>query len=79
MAPLENFLTDKEKARARKRMKILRLLKNGLTVREVAKRLEVSTATVIKTKKCFTKRKQKKEPGENMDLSSKTARRWVWG
>jgi len=79
MSSLENFLTDKEKTRARKRMGILRLLRSGLTVREVAKRLEVSTATVIKTKKCFSKRKQKREPGENMDLSSKTARRWVWG
>ena len=79
MPSLENFLTDKEKNRVRKRMKILRLLKNGLTVRAVAKRLKVSTATVIKTKKCFPNRKQKKELGENTEIPSATARRWIWG
>lgn len=90
MPSLENFLTNKEKARVRKRMEILRLLKSGLTVREVARRLKVSTATVIKIKKYFTphqnsgvgfsERKQKIKSGENFDLSSKiSARRWIWG
>lgn len=80
MSSLENFLTNKEKARARKRMEILRLLKSGLTVREVARRLKVSTATVIKIKKYFSERKQKIKSGESIDVPSKiSARRWIWG
>lgn len=80
MPSLEKFFTKKEKERALKRFKILKLLKNGLTVREVAKRLQVSTATVVKTRQCFTKRKQGKKI-KRSTLSSKKMpdRRWVWG
>lgn len=90
MVALEKFFTKKEKERALKRFKILKLLKNGLTVREVAKRLQVSTATVVKTRQRFTqhqksgagftKRKQGKKI-KRSTLSSKKMpnRRWVWG
>lgn len=80
MPSFENLLTENEKERVRKRLKILKLLKSGLTVREVAKHLKVSTATVVKTKKRFDKKKQKRRASKNLNLSSKTAaRRWVWG
>ena len=45
------FLTPQEHRRLLRRRKIFSLLKQGLTVREIASRLRTSTATVIKVKK----------------------------
>lgn len=75
MEAFEKYLTKKEQDRVIKRREILRLLKEDLTIRAVAKRLKVSTATVIKIKKYFTKKRIK----SFRFPSKKTKQRWIWG
>lgn len=50
---LTKLLTKQEKKRLQKRFKILKLLKNGVGVRKIAKDLKTSPATIVVLKKRF--------------------------
>lgn len=50
---LSNLLTRQEKKRLQRRSKILKLLKSGIGVRQIAKEEKVSSATIVKLKKRF--------------------------
>lgn len=63
-----DYLTDRERRRIFNRIKIIKLLKQGLNIRKVAEQLGVSTTTVVQVGKNFKavanpsdERKKKKE------------------
>ncbi|PIS09447.1 hypothetical protein COT75_01455 [Candidatus Beckwithbacteria bacterium CG10_big_fil_rev_8_21_14_0_10_34_10] len=56
-AKLFYLLTVKEKVLLEKRLKVFRLLKTNLTYREIAKRLKLSTTTVVNLNKRLKLRK----------------------
>lgn len=79
---LENFLTLAEKQTLEKRVQIAKLLAKKLTVREIARRLGVSTTTVVRVNKIL-KGEEKKERETKETFTPKLERKrklpWIIG
>jgi len=76
---LVKLLTKREKDFLKNRHQILRLLKNGLGVREIAKKQKVSTATIVKLKKRFLPHLFQKEKSYQRSQEKKKELPWLLG
>jgi len=68
---LTKLLTKKEKKRLQKRFEILKLLKKGVGVREIAEKEKTSSATIVKLKKRFLPHLFQKEKSVRAKLTKK--------
>ena len=76
---LEELLTSSEVRMLKNRWQILRLLEDGLSIRQVASQAKVGTDTVVRVAKMADKNSLKKIVDTTLRLRSGSATPWIFG
>ena len=76
---LEELLTPSEIRMLKNRWQILRLLEDGLSIRQVASQAKVGTDTVVRVAKMADKNSLKKIVDTTLRLRSGSATPWIFG
>lgn len=75
---LMELLTESELRMIKQRLIILDLVKQGLSVREIAKRVKVGTDTVVRMSKKFRSSPKLREISRK-ELDNKSSSKWIFG
>lgn len=75
---LIELLTESELRMIKQRLMILNLVKEGLSVRDIAKRVKVGTDTVVRMSKKFRSSAKLREIFRK-ELDNKSSSKWVFG
>lgn len=75
---LKELLTQSEIRMVKQRLLILNLVKEGLSVREIAKKVHVGTDTVVRMSKKFRSSPNLREISRK-EFDNKSSSKWVFG
>ncbi|MBI4036377.1 hypothetical protein HY386_00675 [Candidatus Daviesbacteria bacterium] len=76
---LNELLTPSEARMLKNRWQILKLLEDGLSIRQVAKEAKVGTDTVVRVARMSDKNSLRKALDKNRELNIKPKTPWIFG